>query len=141
MDGKGLIGMPIRLAIAFLILALAVPLLVGMTEDLRDEVKSSELSIQAGKVSDTAKKAYYAGAGSVFTVEISIDHHCMLIIGGTGSDAYSIRMMSDGDEIGKMFMEGTVVKFMDEVSVSGAQTLMLECVKNGHGNAVEVTVL
>lgn len=141
MDRKGLIGMPIRLAVAFLVLALAVPLLVGMTEDLRDDVESSELSIQAGKVSDTAKKAYYAGAGSVFTVEISIDHHCMLVIGGVGSDAYTIRMMSDGDEVGRVFMDCPVVKFMDEVSVSGAQTLMLECVKDGRGNAVEVTVL
>lgn len=141
MDGKGLIGLPIRLAVAFLILALAVPLLIGMVDDLHDDVECSELSIQARKVSDTAKKAYYAGAGSVFTAEISMDYHCMLVIGGKDSDAYSITMTSDGKEIGRMFMERPLVKFMNEISVSGEQTLMFECVRDGDYNAIEVTVV
>lgn len=140
MNRKGMIGMPIRLAITFLILAITVPLLLGVVDDLRDDVKASDLMVEADIVIKTAEKAYYAGIGSTFTANVSIDHNSRLIIGGEGSDAYTVRMIYGDKEIGKIVMDRPLVKISKEVSVSGVNILMFVCVHDESGSAVEVSV-
>ena len=141
MNRKGMIGMPVRLAVTFLILAITVPLLMGVTDDLREDVGASDLMVQAGIVSETAGKAYYAGIGSAFTVNVSIDHNSRLIIGGDGSDAYTVRMIYGDKETGKIVMDRPLVKISKEISVSCENTLMFVCVRDGSGSAVEVSVV
>ncbi len=141
MDRKGVIGMPIRLAIAFLILAITVPLLMGVADDLRDDVEASDLGVQADIVSKTAVKAYYAGIGSTFTANVSIDHNSRLIIGGEGSNAYTVRMIYGDKEMGRVIMDRPLVKISEEISVSGVNVLMFVCVRDGDGSAVEVSVV
>jgi len=141
MNRKGMIGMPVRLAVTFLILAITVPLLMGLTDDLREDVEASDLAVQANIVSETAEKAYYAGIGSAFTANISVDHNSRLIIGGEGSDAYAIRMIYGDKETGKIIMDRPLVKISNEISVSGVNVLMFVCVQEGNGSAVEVSVV
>ncbi len=141
MNRKGMIGMPVRLAITFLILAITVPLLMGVVDDLRDDVGASDLAVQADIVTKTAEKAYYAGIGSTFTANVSIDHNGQLIIGGDGSDAYSVRMIYSNKETGKVIMDRPLVKISNEISVSGVNVLMFICVPDGDGSAVEVSVI
>jgi hypothetical protein len=141
MNRKGMIGMPVRLAITFLILAITVPLLMGVTDDLREDVEASDLAVQANIVSETAAKAYYAGIGSTFTTNVSIDHNNRLIIGGDGSDAYTIRTICGEKETGRIVMDRPLVKISTEISVSGVNVLMFKCVRDGSGSAVEVSLV
>ncbi|HKM14288.1 MAG TPA: hypothetical protein VJY42_05205, partial [Candidatus Methanomethylophilaceae archaeon] len=115
MNRKGMIGMPVRLAITFLILAITVPLLMGVADDLRNDVEASDLAVQADIVTKTAEKAYYAGIGSEFTANVSIDHNGRLIIGGDGSDAYCVRMIYGDKETGKVVMDRPLVKISKEI--------------------------
>ncbi len=141
MNRRGVIGMPIRLAVAFLILAITVPLLMGVADDLRDDVEASDLAVQADIVSKTAEKAYYAGIGSTFTADVSIDHNGRLIIGGDGPDAYTVRMIYGDKEMGRIVMDRPLVKISEEISVSGVNVLMFVCVQDENGSAVEVRVV
>ena len=141
MNREGMIGMPVRLSVTFLILAITVPLLMGLTDDFREDVEASDLAVQADIISETAEKAYYAGIGSAFTANISIDHNSRLIIGGEGSDAYAIRMICGDKETGKIIMDRPLVKISNEISVSGVNVLMFTCVQDGNGSAVEVSLV
>lgn len=142
MDRKGVIGMPVRLAVTFLILAIAVPVLMDYVEDYRDGTEASGLMVQAEVVSDTAEKTFYAGKGGVFTAEISVGNGNRLIIGGQGADAYAVRMFCGDEDVGRLVMDRPAVRIAgDGVAVSGERTLLFECVADGAGCAVEVRVI
>ncbi|MDN5358037.1 MAG: hypothetical protein AB7D42_00195 [Candidatus Methanomethylophilaceae archaeon] len=142
MDRKGMIGLPVRLAITFLILALTVPLLMGAVDDYRSGAEASALRVQAGIVSETAEKTYYAGEGGAFTAEVLIGHDNRMVIGGEGADAYTIRMFCGDDSIGRLVMDRPAVRIAgDGISISGERTLLFECVNDGRGCAVEVSVI
>ncbi len=142
MGRRGTIGMPVRLAVTFLILALTVPLLMGAVDDYRSDAEASGLRAQAGIVSDTAEKAYYAGEGGAFTAEVSIGHYNRIVIGGEGADAYMINIFCGDDSIGRLVMDRPAVRIAgDGISISGERTLLFECVNDGRGYAVEVSVI
>jgi hypothetical protein len=142
MDGKGVIGMPVRLAVTFLVLAIAVPVLIGYVEDYRDGTEASVLMAQAEIVSDTAEKTFYSGEGGAFTAEISVGHGNRLVIGGQDSDAYTIRMFCGDEHVGRLVMDRPAVRIAgDGLAVSGERTLLFECVAYGIGCAVEVSVI
>ncbi len=142
MDRKGVIGMPVRLAMTFLVLALAVPVLMDSVEDYRAVTEASGLMVQAEAVSDTAEKTFYAGEGGAFTAEISVGHGNRLVIGGQGADAYTIRMFCGNEDVGRLVMDRPAVRIAGGgIAVSGEMTLLFECVDDGAGCAVEVSVI
>lgn len=140
-DRRGVIGMPIRLAVVFMILALTVPVMVGFVGDFRKNTEISDLTVQAETVSDTAKKTYYAGVGGVFTADVSVGFDCELIIGGESYNAYEIKMVRSGEEVGKVIMDRPPVRIPEPVHVTGTHTLKFECVYHEGGTAVKVGFL
>lgn len=138
-DRKGVIGMPVRLAAAFLILAVTVPIMMGAAGHLEKESDTAELKRQAEIISGNAEKAYYGGTGSIFTADVRIAGDCRLEIGGTGSDAYKIKMFRGDEEVGCIVMERPPVRFASPVAVTGTLTLCFECVGTPEGCAVEVS--
>jgi hypothetical protein len=142
MNKKGVIGLPLRLAMTFLILSLSVPVVVYMVEDLRDDSDVALLRNEASKISDTVSKAYYSGEGGMFTVDISVKSDCVLTIGGEGKDAYSIGLFVGDTEVERIFLQRPSVKIVNEcLDVSGDRTLQCQSVLINGTYGVEVSII
>lgn len=142
MDRKGTIGMPVRLAVTFLILAITIPLLTDAVGEYQESTEEIRLMAGANIISDTAERTFYAGEGSAFTAEVSIGNGNRLFIGGEGADAYTIRMFCGDSDAGRIVMDRPAVRIAgDGIYISGQRTLMFECVKDSLGCAVEVSVI
>jgi hypothetical protein len=139
---KGMIGFPLRLAVTFLILSLAVPPLIYMANDFQDEADISSVRSEADRISDTATRLYYLGIGSSSVIKVSIIGDCYISIGGVGSYAYSIGIFMDDTEEERIFLERPTVRFIgDHLEISGNRTLELRCLNSSEGYGIEVKIV
>jgi len=137
-----MIGFPLRLAVTFLILALFVPVAIGMVSDFEESSSAVSAKAEAEKIADAAKRTYYSGAGSTDTVSISLSGRSCLIIGGEGSDSYSIAVLYDDKITEKVYLQRPSVKFLgDQIYLMGNSTLLLKCVIRDGTYGVEVSVI
>ena len=142
MNKKGVIGLPLRLAMTFLILSISVPVVAYMVEDLRDDSDISLLRNEASKISNTISQAYYSGEGGIFTVEVSVKSDCKLTIGGEGKDAYSIGLFSGDTEKDRIYLQRPSAKIVNgSLDISGDRTLQCKSVQIGGTYGVEVSII
>jgi hypothetical protein len=142
LNKKGVIGLPLRLAMAFLILSLSVPTVLYMVEDLKDDSNVSILHHEASKLSDALSQAYYSGEGGGCTVEVSVKMDSRLTIGGEGKNAYSIGIFINDTEKERIFLQRPSVKiFGDPLDISGNRTLYCKGVIHDGVYGVEVTAV
>ena len=142
MDKKGVTGLPLTLAVTFLILALFVPTALGMVSDLGDDASAAVSKSEAGRVGEAAKRAYYSGAGSSDKVSVSLPGGSCLVIGGEGSDSYCITVLLGDSVAEKVYMQRPPVKFLgDPVYLMGERTVSIECVFEDGVYGVRVSVL
>lgn len=140
-DRKAMVGFPIRIAVAFLILSISVPVMIYAVGDLNEEADTEITNVDADRVADAISEAYYAGCGSIRLVTVSIDPACHIMIGGPGSEAYSIGIFVNDIEKDRVFLQRPPVKIIgDGLPVSGDCTLKIECVDSTEGYGVEVSV-
>lgn len=135
-----MIGIPIRITVVFLILALTVPIMIGFIGDFRKDTEVSDLLVQAEIVSETAKKTYYSGVGGIFTADIFINSKCRLDIGGENSDGYEIKMVHSDKIVGIIAMDRPPVRISEPISITGNLTLKFECIDHENRTAVKVSV-
>ncbi len=129
-DKKGIIGLPMRLAIAFLILSISVPAIYGMANDIEDKDHLMSATKEAERVSETITKAYYAGIGGKYALDVNITSECHLSIGGEGTQSYTIGIFLDDIEKGRIYLERpTVCIFGDGLDIYGYATIYIECVE------------
>ncbi|MCL1811611.1 MAG: hypothetical protein FWG41_05285 [Methanomassiliicoccaceae archaeon] len=142
MNKKGMIGFPMRLAVTFLILAIFVPVAVSMVDGLEKDSAASSAKSEAEKIANSVKKAYYSGAGSTDTVNVSLSGGSCLMVGGEGPDAYSISILLYDTVVEKMYLQRPSVKLLgDPVYIMGGRTLSVECVVESGTYGVKVSVL
>lgn len=142
MDRKGMIGFPMRLAVTFLILSVSVPSMLYLADGFEDDSDVSAVTHEADRISDVLSKTYYTGTGSRNTVDIHVDGGCSIVIGGSGSDAYSMTVMKGDAEKDKLYMQRPAVRIIgDALEVSGDRTLMCESVEDDGHYGVKVTVI
>lgn len=142
LDRKGVIGFPMRLAIAFLILSIFVPITLTMVDDLDDQSQTTIAKQEAERIEDRIKQTYYSGTGSICTVDVQLSGGSYLILGGDGSDAYSMRIMIDDTEKEKVFLQRPSVRLMGgPLYVNGNCTLSLECVSENEIYGIEVSIV
>ena len=96
-DDRGVLDMPVRLAVAILIIATVTPVLMGMVGTAEDVMSSSEAEVEADRLCDGISRAYYGGEGTMVSVELSIPLGQALEMGG--DERYVIRILDDGREI------------------------------------------
>ena len=138
MNRKAMIGFPMRLAVAFLILSITVPVVAGMADGLRDDGRVCSATAEAEKISEAISKVYYSGIGSIRTVEVSIDSHCFVKIGGDGSESYSIGIFLEDSEKNRIYLQRPSVKIIGNgLEVSGDTVVSVKCVKTAGGCGVE----
>ncbi len=142
LDRRGAIGLPVRLAVAFLILSVSVPVLTGVAADLEDGSSVASATQEAGRIADAVGRVYYMGEGSVRTVEVHLPPGCMLSLGGSGAGAYSIGVHLDDAERGRVYLERPPVRLLGEgIEVHGSTVLSVACLKSGGIYGVEVGFL
>jgi len=142
LDKKGVMGLPLRLAMAFLILSLSVPAVLYTVEDLKDDINVSILHREASKLSDALSQAYYSGEGGGCTVEISIKGDSRLTVGGEGKNAYSIGIFINDAEKERIYLQRPSVKiFGDPLDISGNRTLYCKGTIHNGVYGVEVTTV
>ena len=142
LDRKGVVGLPLRLAMTFLILSISVPAVMYMVDDLQEDSDLSLLRYESTRLSDTMTTAYYSGEGSVQTISVSIKYNSSLVIGGEGKDAFCISILVDNQEKEKHYLERPSVRILNEqLHISGNRTLQCRCVSVDGVYGVEVTVI
>ena len=137
-----MIDLPIWLIVTFLILAVFVPVTVNMVGDLEKESSTSAAKAEAEKIEDAVKRTYYSGTGSTDTVHVSLSGGSCLILGGEGSDSYSISILLDDTVVEKIYLQRPSVKFLgDPVYIMGSKTVSVKCVIAEGTYGVEVSIV
>ncbi|MCQ2071019.1 MAG: hypothetical protein MJZ68_07800 [archaeon] len=145
MDDRGVLGLPMRLAVVMVVLALCVPVLAHVANDFQDRTENDLACKEAGKVASVAREVYHMGEGGSSTVEISVLNGYALILGGESTDAYRILVRSpDGRDtvVPLDNREYQSARFVGgSVSVIGHMVLKLTCKVVGGEYGVEVSAI
>ena len=129
MNDSGVLGMPLRIMISMMVIALMVPALVSMSQDMDRAADEAEGAAIAEQVADAATRAYLSGVGDSVTSSLEIPFGRALAIGGDGADAYTIRIYSDGVQTGRVVMDNPPIRLLGpETMLEGGAVLVLETV-------------
>ena len=128
---SGVIGMPIRLAVSFLIVALMVPPVIGTVDNIRDDICARGLSDAADELAGLVDSVGNRGMGYTLRTEFSVPDDGYLMIGG--SDGWVVRVYSDDRQVGRALMDHPVTG--PDFAVHGRCLLQLCSTEDG----VEVT--
>ncbi len=141
MDRRGVMGLPVRLGVALLILALATPSLVAAAGHFDREAEVSEARLAADTVYDAAARAWYSGNGGSETVEVSVPSGCSVVFGGEGADAWSYALYRGGELVSREYPESPGVRFLGVAEVTGTGEVKVACRSTDDGYGVVVTPL
>lgn len=132
-DRRGIIDMPIKLAVCFLILGLMVPVVMDAVEDADDEMSLYDLRREASSLEDAIQRAY--STGSVVTHETDIPFGQSLEVGGEGGDSYTIRLCVDGETVESVFISNPTVKVIGGITVLTGRGVVTLDGSSAHGPA------
>ena len=133
---------PVLLAVTFLILAVSVPIAISMLDGLEKDSAASAARAEAERIENAVKRAYYSGAGSVDTVNVSVSGGSYLMLGGDGSDSYCISILLDDTVVEKLYLQRPSVKFLGgPLYITGNRTVSVECAVENGVYGVRVSVI
>ena len=136
-DTRGIVGLPVKLAVCFLVLGLMVPLVTDIVRDADEEMSLHELREEAMDLRDSVQRAYFQQA--VVTHELRIPSGQSLVVGGGDGYGYLIRLCVDGRQVENLTLGSSVV-LGEETVLSGHMVLELcGCVDENGDYGVVVT--
>ena len=142
LNRKAVISLPIRLMVVFLILAISAPALMNVLDENERTSSISVLDHEFSRFTDSVAKAHYSGVNSMKTITLNIPDNCEVLIGGDGSDAYSVRGMYNGEIVLTRYMEQPPVFFKSTLKLEpGKNEIMINSVLHNGKGAVEVVML
>ena len=97
-DRRGIIGMPVKLAVCILVLGLMVPLVLDAVEDAEDEMSSYGILQEAESLRDAIQRAYFQDC--TVTHEIDLPSGRSISVGGSDGKGYVLRLLVDGEQVG-----------------------------------------
>ncbi len=111
-----------------LIIATVTPIVLNMADVAEHGMETSESMSEARTLADGISRAYYGGSGTTVTVSLSLPSGESLAIGGDGGDAYSIRILIDGEERERILLQNPSVEILGgETVISGDAAVSLRC--------------
>ena len=144
LGGRGVISLPIRLMIVFLILAISMPALMNVLEDNERSSTATAMEYEFSRFADSAAKAHYSGIGSTRSLTMDVPSGCEVFIGGDGTEAYMLRGTYRGETVIVRYMEQPPLALLpsfDGVVGPGRHDLTITSVLHqGHG-AAEVRLI
>ena len=123
-DDRGVLDMPVRLAVAILIIATVTPVLMGMVGTAEDVMSSSEAEVEADRLCDGISRAYYGGEGTMVSVELSIPAGQSLELGG--DERSVIRILDGGMEVDRVYIERPAVPVLEPVTITGRTVVTIQ---------------
>jgi len=133
--------MPFRIMISLMVIALMVPALAALANDMEMAADEAEGESLAELVADASARAYLSGAGSSVSLTMDMPAGRSLAIGGEGADAYTIRIFSDGEPLGSIVLDNPPIRLIcPETVVEGYAELLFEAVPHEGRLCVAVTV-
>lgn len=118
---KGIISMPVKLTVSFLIIALMVPPVVATVDDLKEDAKIQELSVIAEDLKDSISKTYSRGPDYTLWKSMEVPNGCRLELGGEAGR--TIREFIGDRQVGSVVMSYPVSG--EPVSIYGGVYLKL----------------
>ena len=142
MDRRGVIGFPMRLMLAAVLLALCTPVLAEMTEGFRDQTYENEAQCQTDKIREASASLYMSGPGASRVVSLDIPAGYSITLGGEGAQAYSVTILKGDEEVMTFYSEHPSYRFIETVGeISGHCELLLSCERHDGGCGIRAAVI
>ncbi len=133
-DRSGVMDLPIKLAVCFLVIGIMTPILLDSVERAEDGIELTEIREEALGLKEGICKAYYSG-GTTISVDISLGPGHSIAVGGNGAERYALRLISDGTEIDRMFLNSPPIQILgSEKILEGDMTIRLQAQKDEGGS-------
>jgi hypothetical protein len=129
---KGVIGLPVKLAVSFMIVALMVPSVIMAVDDIQEGIESRNLTASGEKLAARIADVSHRNDGYLAHMELSVPGEGYLEIGG--DEGYCIRVMKDGKQIGRVLTETPIIS--SRIVLSG--DMILELRNSSSGVTVEI---
>jgi len=130
---KGIISLPIKLTVSFMIIALMVPGIMNTVDIINEDVETRQLVAAADILGDQIDRVGSKGPGYKVSLMLDIPDHGYLEIGG--AEGTAIRAMSEGHQVGRVFVSSPVTG--STMSLGGAVFLSIHNDPEGNGVVVE----
>ena len=141
MDRRGVIGFPMRLMLAAVLLALCTPVLAEMTEGFRDQTYENEAQCQTDKIREASASLYMSGPGASRVVSLDIPAGYSITLGGEGAQAYSVTILKGVEEVMTIYNEHPSFRFIESMEdIAGHCDLLLTCERHDGGCGIRVAV-
>ena len=132
-DRKGILALPIKLTVSFLIIALMVPATMSAVDTISEDIDARKLLDAAEILGDRIDKVGSEGPGYRTTFILEIPDSGYLEIGG--AEGRVVRAMSDGHQVGRVLLSSQVTG--DILYLEGYVILSIHNDPDGEGVAVE----
>ena len=124
---KGVVGLPIKLAVSFLILALMVPPIMSSIDTIRDDVEEGGLKAAAEELGDLIDLVGSKGTGYEMSHKLDLPDGVCLTVGGT--EGHLIRASLNDDIVTRVLLDRPVCS--DEINLCGTVIIELSSDQNG----------
>lgn len=129
--------MPVRLAVCFVVIGIMVPIVVDAAWDAEDTSSEYALRSEAAGLRSAATEAFYGNGYA--SAEVYLPAGNALAVGGDGVDAYAVRLLSNGEEIGRLYLENPDIRVIGPETVfTGVATVIFGPASDELGYGVEV---
>ena len=118
---EGVIGLPIRLTVSFMILAIMVPPILESVGNIQDGIEAERMSDCGNELAGMLKDVGSKGPGYRTWGQLDIPDGGGLAIGG--ADGHIIRVIANGERTGSILLPRPVAG--DETVLSGSVLLEL----------------
>lgn len=104
---KGIISLPIKLTVSFLIISLMVPPMVMAVENIQQDIDRREMSSAAEHLADWIDRTGTKGSGYLTHMDLSIPSGGYLMIGG--NEGYVIRIFVGDNQVDRVILDSPVL--------------------------------
>ena len=134
-----MIGMPLKIMVSFLLIGLMIPAVAGMVSVVEEQSSDADAETGCAAVEDCIYRVFRSGSGSMETVHVELKPQNCIILGGTGADAHSIRLSSNGEILKTVYLDKAPVALSEKTSViSGRCDVTFVCRSADRTLVVEV---
>ena len=124
---EGVIGLPIKLTISFMILALMVPPILASVENIQESMEQERSYACGTELADILNGLGTKGPDYKIWHQFDIPERSSLVIGG--NEGHIIRILVDGEHIGNVLMSRPVIG--TETVLSGSVILEISNTSEG----------
>lgn len=124
---KGVVGLPIKLAVSFLILALMVPPIMSSIDTIRDDAAEGNLKAVAEELGDLIDLVGGKGTRYKMNHKMDLPDGVCLTVGGT--EGHLVRASLNGDIVTRVLLDRPVCS--DEIALCGTVIIEISSDQNG----------